>query len=237
MQYVYSSSPWLIPRDPGPVAALFARGGRPCTFRARHVFNFGEQPRTYLIERGLVGTYARNPEGAPVLIALFSPGTILGAEKSLKEEHLRVKPLQARVLLPVRALALDSAQFTRELAESPGLLELALRAFLSHDDSKIEGLLINGTLDLPARLALMIATLFTALGQPLDGEPRPLPRQITVTELARLVHSSRPVLSRVLSRWACEKLIEGTPGAYLYDRRLLGSASAQPLQGKEELSA
>lgn len=227
MQHVYSSSPWLIPRDPGPVAALFTRSGRPCAFRARHVFNFGEQPRAYLIERGLVGTYARSPEGAPLLIALFPPGTILGAEKSLKEAF-RIKPLEARALLPVRALALDSAQFNRELADSPDLLELALRAFLRHDDSKIEGLLINGTLDLPSRLALMIATIFTALGQPLDREPRPLPRQVTVTELARLVHSSRPVLSRVLSQWARGGLIGGSPGARLYDRRLLGAAAAGP---------
>lgn len=225
MQNVYSDSPWLMPKDPEALVGLFRRLGHPVAFRARETVNFGEKQKAYLVERGLIATFAGGIGQYERLVALFGPGSVFGAEKSIKGEFSR-KPLIAKALIQVEGLAIDAAQFRRELDADPALCVEALRAFIRHDDAKIEGLLINGLAPVPERLAKIIGIIFSAAGQRLDGFPRCLPKPVSVTELARMVHSDRAVVSRILSSWEKSGLIRKIDGVYRYDRRLAEAAEA-----------
>ena len=219
-KHVYSDSPWLIPQDCPELVSLFMEKGRPVTFASRKIFHFGDKRYAYLIEKGLVATYAGSIGKFERLICIFQPGTVFGAEKSLKGEF-STKPLIAKTLLPVQARMLDAAAFKSELATNPELALLAMRNFLAHDDAKVEGLLMNDLLTVPQRVALMVDTLFKGAGHPLSEMKMRLPLAVTVTEFSRLIHCDRAVLSRTLKAMAGEGLLEIRGAGYFFDRNVL----------------
>ena len=206
MDHVYAECPWVVPPDAPELLALFREKGRPAFVRSRTVVNFGEEPTAYMVEEGLVGTFAGGVGKYERLIVLFPPGTSVGAEKSIKGKHA-IKPLIARALLPTKVLVMDAAQFKRELELDPILCIAALKSFIRHDDAKIEGLLMNDLLTVPQRVALMVKVLFQALNMPL-------------TELARLVHSDRAVVSRILAKWVEEGIVVTHDGMYFFSNKL-----------------
>lgn len=219
MDHVYAECPWVVPPDAPELLTLFREKGRPAFVRSRTVVNFGEEPTAYMVEEGLVGTFAGGVGKYERLIVLFPPGTSVGAEKSIKGKHA-IKPLIARALLPTKVLVMDAAQFKRELELDPILCIAALKSFIRHDDAKIEGLLMNDLLTVPQRVALMVKVLFQALNMPLTALPKCLPKTITVTELARLVHSGRAVVSRILAKWVEEGIVVTHDGMYFFSNKL-----------------
>lgn len=97
----------------------------------------------------------------------------------------------AKALLPVEALALDIPLYLRELEKDPAFLSLTKTNFILKEEAQVEGLLMNGLLTVPKRLALIILSLFKA-GNGIPGDAvTPLPGSITVTDLAALIHSNR----------------------------------------------
>lgn len=94
MDHVYAECPWVVPPDAPELLALFREKGRPAFVRSRTMVNFGEEPTAYLVEEGLVGTFAGGVGKYERLIVLFPPGTSVGAEKSIKGKHA-IKPLIA----------------------------------------------------------------------------------------------------------------------------------------------
>lgn len=58
MDHVYAECPWVVPPDAPELLALFREKGRPAFVRSRTVVNFGEEPTAYMVEEGLVGTFA-----------------------------------------------------------------------------------------------------------------------------------------------------------------------------------
>ncbi len=219
-QHIYSRSPWLIPPDSAELVRLFEQKGKPVAFSSRRSLHFGDKRYAYLIRKGLVATYAGSIGKFERLICIFQPGTVFGAEKSLKGEFA-TKPLIAKTLLPVEALMLDAAIFKQQVQADPALTAAVLRDFLAHDDAKIEGLLMNGLLTVPQRLALMVETIFRGSGHPLSDASRCLPLAVTVTELSRLIHCDRAVLSRTLKDLAHEGRLEIRDNRYFFDRRIL----------------
>lgn len=127
----------------------------------------------------------------------------------------------AKALLPVEALALDIPLYLRELSRDPEFLSLTKTNFILKEEAQVEGLLMNGLLTVPERLALMILSLFKAGNRVPDDTGAPLPGSITVTDLAALIHSTRGVVSRTLSGWAREGLISEQNGRYAYARQQL----------------
>ena len=75
MDHVYAECPWVVPQDAPELLALFREKGRPAFVRSRTVVNFGEEPTAYLVEEGLVGTFAGGVGKYERLIVLFPPGT------------------------------------------------------------------------------------------------------------------------------------------------------------------
>ena len=58
MDHVYAECPWVVPPDAPELLTLFREKGRPAFVRSRTVVNFGEEPTAYMVEEGLVGTFA-----------------------------------------------------------------------------------------------------------------------------------------------------------------------------------
>lgn len=154
------------------------------------------------------------------MVGLFPAGTTLGAIRAISQPGNEM-PLMAKALLPVEALALDIPLYLRELSREPEFLSLTKTNFILKEEAQVEGLLMNGLLTVPKRLALMILSLFKA-GNCIPADTgSPLPGSISATDLAALIHSNRGVVSRTLSGWAREGLISELNGRYAYTRQQL----------------
>ena len=71
MDHVYAECPWVVPPDAPELLTLFREKGRPAFVRSRTVVNFGEEPTAYMVEEGLVGTFAGGVGKYERLIVLF----------------------------------------------------------------------------------------------------------------------------------------------------------------------
>ena len=220
MDFVYSQSPWVLPKDPEGTEKIFSDHGWKVTFNDHEVIPFGLEKRVYFIRKGLFATLAGGAGDFSRMVGLFPAGTTLGAIRAISQPGNEM-PLMAKALLPVEALALDIPLYLRELEKDPAFLSLTKTNFILKEEAQVEGLLMNGLLTVPKRLALIILSLFKA-GNGIPGDAvTPLPGPITVTDLAALIHSNRGVVSRTLSGWAREGLISELNGRYAFTRQQL----------------
>lgn len=219
MDYVYSQSPWLVPKAPEGVGELFRKHGKAVFFADHEEIYLGEDETVYYITSGLFATAAGGVGDFCKAVGLFPAGSVLGAVRTFT--HGSGMPLVARALFPLEALSIPAQRFVSLVENDPGLRSDLLLNFVRISESELEGLLINSLLSVPERLAMMIATLFRASGEgELGDTPRPLPGTISVTNLAGLVHTSRVVVSRTLSKWAAAGLIERSGNDYLFTKRM-----------------
>lgn len=97
MYTVYSDSPWLMPPDPASTALIFRRLGRPVTLKARSVVNFGASHKVYLLQSGIVATFAGGVGSYERMAAFFTTGCTLGAVKAMTHRGAQMK-LAARCI-------------------------------------------------------------------------------------------------------------------------------------------
>lgn len=125
MDFVYSQSPWVLPKDPEGTEKIFSDHGWKVTFNDHEVIPFGLEKRVYFIRKGLFATLAGGAGDFSRMVGLFPAGTTLGAIRAISQPGNEM-PLMAKALLPVEALALDIPLYLRELEKDP--------AFLSHQN-------------------------------------------------------------------------------------------------------
>lgn len=219
MNTVYSDSPWLLPPDPASTAAIFRRLGKPVLLKARSLVNFGASNKVYLLESGIIATFAGGVGHYERMAGFFTAGCSLGAVKAMTHRGSPMS-LQARVYREARALAIDSSQFMRELERDPKVFAETALNFVQKNEATMDGLFLNDLLKIPERLSRMIALLFQMDGRPLGTDCQPLPDCFTVTDLAMMIHATRVAVSQTLSRWAKEGLIQSQDGQWLFNERL-----------------
>lgn len=222
MYTVYSDSPWLMPPDPASTALIFHRLGRPVTLRARSVVNFGASHKVYLLQSGIVATFAGGVGNYERMAAFFTAGCTLGAVKAMTHRGAQMK-LAARVYREAKALEIDSSQFMRELERDPKVFAETALNFVQKNEATVDGLLLNDLLKVPERLSKMIALLFEMDGKPLTDTFQPLPDCFTVTDLSMMIHATRVAVSQTLSRWAKARVIGGRDGDWRFNRKLVES--------------
>ena len=195
----YAKMPWVIPPAPAVTEAVFVKEGEPFEVPRGDFFDFGRGDTVWWIESGLFATYSKNYVRAMRYIGLFGPRTVLGGTMAVRS---RGDPMQlaARVLAKARGLRLG-AKRSRRLLEEPGTASLMFRWCLSASEAQLEGSVVNDLYPVEMRMRLALAALYAASGgNPAEASfPVDLPWEITVTDIARLVHADRSLVSRILS--------------------------------------
>ena len=220
----YSDSPWLIRGDMPWLQPAFA-ASHPLTLTAGTETILGAERSVFLIERGLIATFAVCESLPERMTALFGVGAVLGGFMAVLHPG-KTKPLTARVLTDTVLRPLAANTFRAFLADDLTIENRTVTALLKQHECVMEGLLLNSLLPVPLRTARLIETLYRAAGQSLNDELTELPYPVTVSELAAMAHAARAVVSRTLSGWiaagACRK-----NGRHLwFTRNILGSGLA-----------
>lgn len=215
---IYSDRAWLFDDAPDSVVALFADAPLK-TFPARTSLPFGSTHSVALVESGLFGTYAGFQGEFRLLTGLFGPRTILGGIKALTHAGRRM-PLSLKALTDTTVRTIDAVHFREALAADKSLENDVLSYFLVMHERQIDGLLVMEYLPLADRLAMLVETLYFAMGVEPSETPVELPLSLNASDLADMLRAERASVSRVLSRW-------GRAGIFRREGRALLFASAR----------
>ncbi|EJX10226.1 hypothetical protein EVA_01667 [gut metagenome] len=184
--------------DNATVAEFFKTTGRPFICR-REVINLGHEHRIFWIEAGLFGTSLTVEDHNQRLIGLFSPNTLLGGVRSAG--HIgEPMALMATALADTHGYALPSVTYQKWLSEDPEREKDVLRNCIAKSECQLEGVLVNDLCPVDYRVEVAIAILFKAAGISMKTLPAVLPWQITVTDIAMLVHAERGMVSKAVAR-------------------------------------
>lgn len=215
---IYSDRAWLFDAAPEAIEPLFADAPRrviPACTR----LPFGSTHVVARIEEGLFATYAGFQGEFRLLTGLFGPGSILGGIKALTHAGRRM-PLSLRALSDTTVRVIDAVRFREALEADKALEKDVLSYFLVMHERQIDGLLVMEYLPLADRLAMLIETLYFAMGEEPSETPVELPLSLNASDLADMLRAERASVSRVLSRW-------GRAGIFRREGRALYFASAR----------
>jgi CRP-like cAMP-binding protein len=184
----------------------------------RHVerqsfFYYQDDPATnfYLLIAGQVRLSEVTPEGHQVLVRFVSPGEAIGIIAVLKNS---VYPLAAQAVEDCQALAWDSASLERLMERFPRIAINGLRLVSQRWHEVEERYRELATERVERRIAQTLLRLVRQVGQKTeDGILINLP--LTRQDLADMTGTTHYTVSRILSQWEQEKLIETGRGRVL----------------------
>jgi len=90
-----------------------------------------------------------------------------------------------------------------------------IRALAAHNRALQDKILIAGCGTVPKRLAALLLTLAERFGEEMPGGGTFLPIALSRGELARFVHATLETVSRAMSAWARQGLVETRADGFL----------------------
>lgn len=204
--------------DSTEVADFFKASGRPFICRRRDVINLGHEHRIFWIEAGLFGTSLTVGDHNQRLIGLFAPNTLLGGVRSAGHTG-EPMALMATALADTHGFALPSVTYQQWLTENSERETNVLRNCIAKSECQLEGVLVNDLCPVDYRVEVAIAILFKAAGISNNTLPMVLPWEITVTDIAMLVHAERGMVSKVVAKLVREGIV-GKSGRRLMLKRI-----------------
>ena len=150
MRRIFRSYPYFLPADPEPIAALFAGGRRRTIEKGGTLKAGGVGPRVFFLASGVCAYYAGEGFGRrPTILSTILPGRIMGDMTAAVGTRCNV---HTAALAPSVVIELDPHIFQSAIANSPTLAALQLKNITAKEESLIEGMVANFTLDPQSRL-------------------------------------------------------------------------------------
>ena len=204
-QNIFHTVPWVMPREPEEIQAIFRGLGRAAHFSQGRQIDHGKADSPVaLVTHGAVtfGYYDRKDRYQVCNLVL--PGRTVGDLESLDAEA--PYPIIARCIRPTSVLVVDRGPWVAALRSSVKTMEVyAVSAILKHHCT-MEGMICNYTEPLEIRLRRLFYALITSCYSLKDGDWNPCPVALTVTEISQIVACNRSWVSRTLSKWIAKGL-------------------------------
>jgi CRP/FNR family transcriptional regulator len=159
-----------------------------------------------LIRSGLVKIVRRAPDGSEIIVALFGPRESIGDAAALGggayPAEARVSSAEAVVVRVPASAVLGAMRGRTDRGEA------MIRALAAHNRALQDKILISGCGSVPKRLAALLLTLAERFGEELPEGGLDLPIGLSRGELARFVHATLETVSRTMSAWSREGLVQ-----------------------------
>ncbi len=207
---IFASVPWLLEPDDQAFEAMFMKCPQKI-MPAHEFFFFGVQRQGFYIESGLIATCFGRGDTFDRMASLFRPGNLLGAPKAVLHPG-KDMPLMALALSPVSVRVMEEAAFIKLLEQDSDLKLKYLMSLAKHHERQIEGLLVCGVDPLPLRLATLLIVLLELVPEDADAAWKRLTIDARVSEVAELIHATRPAVSKVLNAWEKQGLLRRQDG-------------------------
>lgn len=223
--HVLSRAPYFQGLDEAALDGVDRRV-RPRTYLAdEHVYRAGEPADAlYVVAEGRVRVSQVTPDGVGTVTDVLVPGELFGAMGTLGEPSHRQS---ASALVGSCVLRIDQRDFREVLLEQPGVAlrvldDVAARLASAHAD--IGG---QGTETVRQRVARVLLRLADKLGEDRGPQGVVLEVPLSRADLAGLARSTPESVSRVMSRWRKDGVLDsGRRWTSLLDRPFLEEVAA-----------
>jgi CRP-like cAMP-binding protein len=186
------------------------------------LFSYDPSDAFYIVLSGQVKVMLIAEDGREVILSLVRAGDFFGETALMDDEPFTSSAI---AMEDSRLLVLLRDDFRRSIEEMPGMSFGLLRALcgrLLEADHRIGGLML---LDVTGRIAHLFLDLATKGGGEIIANPP------THQTIAQIVGSSRETVSRTVSAFTAQNLIESVKdGLRIVDRKALENAAGQMLQ-------
>jgi CRP/FNR family transcriptional regulator len=200
---------------------LLARHGIERRFRTQDVlFQEGSVVQeVFAVLKGRVKVGRSLENGGVVAFDLLAPGEVLGLLGAMTH---RVHRATATALSPVAALAWPARFLLDRVAEDIAL-SANINGLLSRRlDSMADRVEELASPSVEPRRARMLLRLGDKIGE--DGDGRPVRLHLTQSDLGELARTTGPTVSRVLTRWRAERVVDAQRGVVvILDRARLAA--------------
>lgn len=175
--------------------------------RGEAVWHEGEAAAAFTVIRsGLVKILRRAPDGGEIIIALFGPRESIGDAAVLAGGAY---PAAAVVASEEAAVVrIPAPPVLAAMRDRAARGEAMIRALAAHNRALQDKILVSGCATVPRRLAALLLTLAERFGEELPGGGFLVPVALSRGELARFVHATLETVSRTMSAWGREGLVE-----------------------------
>lgn len=206
MQPVFFESPWIHPPEPEDLRQLFLCHGKRVRVDRGTALPHGGEAQAYvgLLERGLGAFTFEDRNGKRHIFALIVPGRLFGDLDAVTRKNLNLK---GEVIRPSTVVLLERDLWEEELSRSVERMKLYARNAILKEESHMEGMIANFTLDLPTRLRLALRSVTAAYYTIKPGDWNPLPVKLTVAELGSMLAANRTSVNGILSDWMQKGLV------------------------------
>lgn len=163
----------------------------------------------YVVAKGRIKLFQTRADGTEAITDILGPGEIVGALGTLGEPLRRES---AAPLVPTCTLRIAQADFRRVIAQHPQVALRVLDALasqLSLAQSDVRG---QGTQSVSTRVATALLRLIDKLGSDQAGKGILIEVPLSRPDLAALARSTTESVSRVMSQWRREGLIDSGRG-------------------------
>jgi CRP/FNR family cyclic AMP-dependent transcriptional regulator len=172
----------------------------------------------YRLDRGLVKVALVSPQVREQIVAILTPGAIVG-DLAVLDGLPRSASVVALTDCELRFLSRDVFEdFARERPEIYQYLVKLLAARLRQADETIASMAF---LPIKGRVARTLLMLAENVGEETDSGGILIPRMINQGDIAAMAGVARENISRILSEWERRKLVAKSSGSYWIDKAKL----------------
>ncbi len=202
MRQMFTVGPYIPPPDPQPVIDVLKTHGTPRRVRRGDLLKAAEESgRLFLVEEGLC-CYLSTCTPHPYIPFLMTPGCTMGDITTLGHRNYAIewRALSDSTIIVVPPRVLE------DVLTNPTLRALKIQHLISKEESSLEGMSANFTLEPAIRLRVLFQQLIEATGTLTEGW-MPIPYRLTAECLGMVVNLTRANVSRLISEWGHQELV------------------------------
>ncbi|WP_411703886.1 Crp/Fnr family transcriptional regulator [Edaphovirga cremea] len=205
MRHIFHQKPWIYPKDPAELRALYQQHGTLVHYRKGTIIkNRGESQKLFYLVNGLCMYYANYVENNPLSFSLVLPERTMGDITCITKQQVNVTTIVIRdadILLVPPDILLKAMQQDAELAIK------ICRHVVAKQESSLEAVITNMTCEPAIRLKILLKSILLESYVGIKEGWYTVPLTLTHEEYGQIINVTRVTISRILAHWQSAGLI------------------------------
>ncbi|MDO5531105.1 Crp/Fnr family transcriptional regulator [Sutterella sp.] len=201
MRQVFRMRPWVFPPEPAPIAEIFKRHGKRRDYPKGSGMphgGLGDTAQVGYLVSGLATFSCMDVMKQLHIFALLAPGRCLADLDALNPHRVNV---MVEFIRPSTVLLVPRKTFIAGLRQSIDTMQLYADLAILKEESVIEGMLANFTLDMDSRLRVFLISAISSFSELRNDGWNECPLGLTITELSRIISANRSWVSTKVGEW------------------------------------
>ncbi len=199
MRQVFHTFPWIHPDESPEIKGIYARYGHSHLIRKGEIVKSAyDTNRLFYLKKGLCAYYINFNVGKPRVLSLIVPGRVMGDITCITGERVNVT---TRAMRDSELLVIPPQVLLQEMRVDVSHALLVTRSIIGKQESHLEGMIANFTLQPDERLRVFIKVLLLTYRRQVDEGWNEIPLTLSQEEYGEITHVTRVTVSRIFSRW------------------------------------